>query len=290
MLFWQRKKIRKLSQVSNSQIAKAKINLSLHVTGQRADGYHLLDSLVVFADFGDQLTFQTADDFKLNIAGPFGAGLSTSNDNLISKAAQLLDTGRGASISLEKNLPVSSGIGGGSADAAASLRGLAMLWDVDLPDDNGLSLGADVPVCLTSKPQRMQGIGDQLTPLKCLPPLNAVLVNCGVSVSTPAIFKGLQSKQNAPIGDLPETVLSYVDAIKLLADHRNDLQDVACTLQPEIQTTLDAIAGAGADLTRMSGSGATCFGLFSGQKSASDAAEKLGSGNPSWWVQQVTLF
>jgi len=275
--------------VSNSEVAKAKINLSLHVTGQRDDGYHLLDSLVAFADFGDELTFQTADKLRLEIVGPFGQGLSTDDDNLISKAARILALDHGADIRLEKKLPISSGIGGGSADAAATLRGLSKLWKVDFPADAGLSLGADVPVCLASTSRRMRGIGDQLTPLLCLPSLNAVLVNCGVSVSTRAIFKGLKNKQNAPIGDLPETVLNYTDAIKFLNAQRNDLQDVACAIEPEIQTTLDAIADTDADLVRMSGSGATCFGLFTDQETASKAADKLKSANPSWWVQSVTL-
>ena len=173
----------------NTQIAKAKINLCLHVTGQNTDGYHLLDSLVVFADCGDELTFKRNQNLEIILDGRFSEDLNSIpiSENIIFNAAKVLDLSKGAEIFLRKNLPVSAGIGGGSADAAATLRGLAQLWNTSLPIDNGLALGADVPVCIKSTNQRMQGIGEILTDIEIFPKLSAVLINSGDKVSK--VFK-----------------------------------------------------------------------------------------------------
>ncbi len=272
----------------NNQIAKAKINLCLHVTGQRDDGYHLLDSLVVFADFGDALTFTNADEFSLKIGGPFGAGLTTSADNLITRAAAQLG-GSGAHVHLTKKLPVSSGIGGGSADAAATLRGLSDLWGIALPNDRGLSLGADVPVCLASRATRMQGIGNQLSDVNFLPQIPAVLVNSGDAVSTPTIFSSLDNKTNPEIDFLPNGPLNFDDAIEYLAQQRNDLEKSAIAHAPKIAHVLQALSKNNAALARMSGSGATCFGLYENHAAAENAAQIIQAENPTWWVQPVTL-
>ena len=272
----------------NRQSANAKINLCLHVTAQRTDGYHLLDSLVVFADFGDVVDCRKADDFSFAINGPFGGDLSVGQDNLITRAAGLLGHG-GAHVQLTKNLPVSSGIGGGSADAAAALHGLSELWDVSLPDDNGLSLGADVPVCLASRATRMQGIGDHLTPVNFLPQMAAVLVNSGDAVSTPTIFSSLETKANPEINSLPDHRLNFDETIEYLRQLRNDLEKPAITHTPKIAQVLRALSKTDAALVRMSGSGATCFSLYHDIISAQKAADTIQGENPTWWVQPVML-
>ncbi len=271
----------------NKQTANAKINLCLHVTGQQVDGYHLLDSLVVFADYGDALTFVDADEFSVSIDGPFGAGLDGGSDNLITRAGVALGE-RGAAVELTKNLPISSGIGGGSADAAATLRGLSALWNVDIPDDLGLSLGADVPVCLAGRSVRMHGVGEQLEPIDFLPAMPAILVNAGDAVSTPTVFSALSAKQNDPIGALPTEPLNFQQAVTYLAGLRNDLQAPATAISPNIADVLD-VMNQDAVLARMSGSGATCFGLYENISMAQTAAEKIAVQHPNWWVQAVTL-
>jgi 4-diphosphocytidyl-2-C-methyl-D-erythritol kinase len=274
--------------VPNKQTANAKINLCLHVTGQREDGYHLLDSLVVFANFGDTLKCTLADDFSLLIDGPFGADLSAGQNNLITRAAMVLGGG-GADVQLSKKLPVSSVIGGGSADAAAALLGLSDLWGVDLPQDRGLSLGADVPVCLASRSTRMQGIGDQLTDIDFMPAMAAVLVNSGDAVSTPTIFSTLETKANPEIKKMPSTALNFDDAIEFLAQQRNDLEKPAIAQVPVIAHVLQALSKTNAALARMSGSGATCFGLYCDLAAARYAAQTIQGENPTWWVQPVML-
>lgn len=269
--------------------AAAKINLCLHVTGQRPDGYHLLDSLVGFADIGDRLEFTAGDRLGLSLDGPFGAGLAADQDNLVLRAAHLFQTRDGCAIRLEKHLPISSGIGGGSADAAAALHGLAHFWNRPLPDLKAqLSLGADVPVCVYGKPVRMQGIGEQLTPAK-LPDLPVVLVNPGVAVATPRIFQQLASKTNPPLAPLSSGTHDLEQMIHWLSRQRNDLQAAAVDEQPVIADVLQEITGTGALLTRMSGSGATCFGLFASRDSARKAAQMLRGRHPDWWVQPTII-
>ncbi|MCB5945876.1 4-(cytidine 5'-diphospho)-2-C-methyl-D-erythritol kinase [Acidocella sp. KAb 2-4] len=265
-----------------SLFAPAKVNLFLHVTGKREDGYHLLDSLAVFPAVGDQVRVAEAAALSLEISGPFGAVLRAEADNLLLRAARLLAPTRGAALHLEKNLPVASGIGGGSADAAAALRALSQLWNMqaDLPA-LALRLGADVPVCLTSRPTRMQGIGEILAPAPRLPGFGMVLVNPGVAVPTPAVFKARQGGFS-PLAELPEAWASVDAMVADLARCTNDLQTAAIGIQPvigEVLATLSALPGA--KLARMSGSGATCFAIFATPAEAAAAAAAIT--NPGWW-------
>ena len=279
--------------------APAKINLALHVTGQREDGYHLLDSLVAFAPVGDRITIGPGDGLSLTVDGPEAAGVPADETNLVIKAAGLLSRGRGAAIRLTKGLPAASGMGGGSADAAATLRGLLAVWFdddeaealADAPDPvldemfrNLPALGADLPMCLQSQTCRAQGIGEQLTFLT-LPPLPAVLVNPRVPVSTPAVFRALDQRRNP---GLPDTIPSFRNAAQVtdwLADQRNDLEVAAGSVVPEIWEVLDAIAVTkGCRLARMSGSGATCFGLYPDEQAAALAEKSIAEAHPGWWV------
>ncbi|RMD91691.1 MAG: 4-(cytidine 5'-diphospho)-2-C-methyl-D-erythritol kinase, partial [Alphaproteobacteria bacterium] len=241
--------------------APAKINLTLHVTGQRADGLHLLDSLVVFADVGDRLRLERAASFSLTVTGPRAAGVPAGEENLVMRAARLMGAPPVA-ITLEKHLPAAAGIGGGSADAAALLRGLAALGGVMPAPERLAALGADLPVCLLARPARMRGIGEQLTPLE-LPEVHLVLVNPGVALPTRAVFAALDSRENPP---MPEPLPRWRDARELagwLGRMRNDLEPPARALAPEIGVALDALAQTpGCLLARMSGSGATCLGLY----------------------------
>jgi len=267
------------------EIAPAKVNLALHVTGRRSDGYHLLDSLVVFAGVGDRLEAEPAAGLSLSLKGPFASGLGAGADNLVLRAADLLrPPGQGAALHLTKALPVAAGIGGGSADAAAALRLLARLWDVPLPAPaRALALGADVPVCLAGRSARMRGIGGDLAAV-ALPPVWIVLVNPGVPVPTGGVFAGLARRDNAPMPDLPR----FCDAAALfgwLARQRNDLEAPARALAPAIDAVLAALAGQpGCGLARMSGSGATCFALFGTEAPALAAAQALRAAEPRWWV------
>ena len=272
--------------------APAKINLTLHVTGRRADGYHLLDSLVVFAACGDRIHARADRQLHLTVTGPAAAGVPADSGNLVIRAAQALGPGRGAALVLEKHLPTASGIGGGSADAAAALRALAQLWKVALPDAAAvLSLGADVPVCLASRAARMTGIGEGLADVPPLPPVWLVLANPGVPVATPAIFAALRQTCNAP---MPRHIPAFADAAALaawLAAMRNDLEPAAAALQPVIGTVTAALtAQPGCLLARMSGSGATCFGLFGNAAAADDAARTLVREKPAWWVRSAPLW
>lgn len=270
-------------------LARAKINLALHVTGQRADGYHLLDSLVAFASVGDVITVEPADTLSLEVTGPHCGGLSAT-DNLVLRAARILHPTRGARLALEKRLPVASGIGGGSADAAATLRALAEMWSLPLPSlSMQLALGADVPVCFSGTAARMQGIGEVITPVT-LPAAWIVLTNPGVAVPTPKIFATLQNRDNpklTPLPALPDTraLATYLHA------QRNDLQAAACAVAPTITTAIAALqAQPNCLLARMSGSGATCFGLFPDAHSAQSAARNLQTAAPLWWITATTLM
>ena len=267
--------------------APAKVNLALHVTGRRDDGYHLLDSLVAFADAGDRLTVRLSDAPALDLRGPMAAGVPAGDDNLVLRAARLMAAP--VRVTLDKNLPAAAGMGGGSSDAAACLRAVAQLTGQALPDAATLAgLGADVPVCLAARAARMRGIGDDVTVLPDFPPLRAVLVNPGVAVPTGAVFAALERADNAP---MPATLPRWPDAgalIDWLARQRNDLQAPAVARAPVIGAVLDALgARPGCVLARMSGSGATCFGLFHDAAAARDAAAALA--RPGWWVRAVTL-
>lgn len=285
--------------------APAKINLSLHITGQREDGYHLLDSLVVFAPVGDCITITPGNALSLTVEGPEAKGVPADMDNLAFRGAMLAAPGCGAVLVLEKNLPAASGIGGGSTDAAAAFRGMLFFGNEGetpaetasaMPDtilENNarelLKLGADVPMCLLPKPLRAQGIGENISFLD-LPPLPAVLVNPRVAVPTPSIFKALGSKFNSPMPDPIPNVLTARDLIAFLQDCRNDLEAPALSLAPQIGTVLKRLAQTdGCKLARMSGSGATCFGLFETEAEAQAACEKLWSDHPAWWVASCVL-
>ncbi|MEN8838460.1 MAG: 4-(cytidine 5'-diphospho)-2-C-methyl-D-erythritol kinase [Celeribacter marinus] len=268
--------------------APAKINLTLHVTGLRADGYHLLDSLVAFVDIGDQITAQRADQSSLIVTGPFADGVPTDATNLVMKAAQA--SGLHMQLGLDKRLPPSSGIGGGSTDAAATLKAAARLGASPVPPAQVLRLGADVPVCLAAKPMRMRGIGEDVQRVK-LPALHMVLVNPRVAVSTPEVFKRLEAKDNAP---MPEVLPDWPDGVAFadwLTTQRNDLQRPAVKVMPEIAAVLTALALLPNVLaTRMSGSGATCFAVFEHREEAEAAAAQLAHGNPWWWVKPASTL
>jgi 4-diphosphocytidyl-2-C-methyl-D-erythritol kinase len=270
------------------EFAPAKINLHLHVVGRRQDGYHLLDSLVVFAGIGDWLTVSPAPDLSLTLVGPFAAGLAAEPDNLVLRAARGLADLAGISptgaMRLEKNLPVASGIGGGSADAAAALRLLCRFWAIS-PNLTQLaqSLGADVPVCLLSHPTLMSGIGEILAPAPLVPEAGLVLVNPGVAVSTPAVFRartgGFSPAATFPLDGWP----SGKTLSQTLAQTHNDLEAPARSLAPAINDALAALADTpGCHIARMSGSGATCFGLFDNPRAARHAANTVR--RDGWWV------
>ena len=256
-------------------LAPAKVNLALHVTGQRADGYHLLDSLVAFAPFGDRIGLTPAAAPMLRVTGPEAAGVPEGPENLVLRAAAL--AGRTAEITLEKNLPPASGIGGGSSDAAAVLRALGAAPE-------GLErLGADVPMCLVPRPARVRGIGEQLEPVT-LPPLPAVLVNPRLEVATPAVFRALSWRENPPLPELP-AFGGAVDCIDWLRERRNDLEPPAVALAPVIGTVLAMLrATPGCRLARMSGSGATCFALYATLAEAEAALARVRIARPSWWA------
>jgi 4-diphosphocytidyl-2-C-methyl-D-erythritol kinase len=273
--------------------APAKVNLALHVTGRRADGYHLLDSIVVFADIGDWLTLERSDALSLTVTGPRAAGVPADRRNLIWRAAELFPAGTGgAAITLDKQLPHAGGIGGGSADAAAALKGLSALWGLPLPDDAAvLSLGADVPVCMAARPARMSGIGEVLDPLPVLPPLWLLLVNPGVELPTSAVFAGLAARENPPLPGIPPS--GWRDAADFagwLCDARNDLEGSARDAAPAVAAAIDSLeAQSGCLMARMSGSGATCFGLFALPEAAREARARLATAQPDWWVADAAM-
>ncbi len=267
------------------EIAWAKVNLALHVTGRRADGYHLIDSLVVFPRIGDRLEAEPAAGLSLSLTGPFAPGLGAGADNSVLRAAAYLrPEGRGAALRLTQALPVAAGLGGGSADAAAALRLLARVWGVAAPAPRqALALGADVPVCRAGRPARMRGIGEDLAPLD-LPPFWIVLVNPGASLATTAVFAALAERENPPLPD-PPTFADAGDLFGWLAARRNDLEAPARALAPPIDAALAALAAQpGCGLARMSGSGATSFGLFASEAPALAAAATIRAGRAAWWV------
>lgn len=269
-----------------TEAAPAKINLTLHVTGRRPDGYHLLDSLVVFAAAHDTLLARSAATLSLDITGPFAGALVPQPDNLVLRAARLYAEdarpAASAALTLIKRLPVASGIGGGSADAAATLRLLARLWGA-APARHSLAqqLGADVPVCLQGQPLRMRGIGEVLDPAPPLPPVGLLLVNPGTPLATQAVFRARQGGFSTA-QPLPDQWPDAPALARWLRRGCNDLQAPAIALCPAIGGVLDTIA-AQPDclLARMSGSGATCFGLFPDASAAATAMARLDQ--PGWW-------
>lgn len=279
-------------------LAPAKVNLTLHVTGQRADGYHLLDSLVVFAGVGDQISATLANSLTLTVTGPFAAGVPLDDSNLILRAARVLQRARGvtkgAALRLTKLLPLAAGIGSGSSDAATTLRLLAGLWGVaplDPDDPLVLSLGADVPVCLGApQPARMSGIGGQLTGVPTLPSAALVLVNPRVAVPTAAVFKGLVSRDNPPMAPMP-TGWDFDGFAGWLTHQRNDLQPGAEGLAPEVGMALAKLRQLpGVAAAVMSGSGATCVGLVRDMGAARTAARAMQVAQMSWWVVPAAVL
>jgi 4-diphosphocytidyl-2-C-methyl-D-erythritol kinase len=280
------------------EFAPAKINLFLHVGEKRSDGFHAVQSLVAFADVGDVLAFDRSDGFLLMLEGPFARELEGDAENLVLKAARLLaavtSAPQGATMVLAKNLPVASGIGGGSADAAATLRGLERLWQLRLSDSVrgriAASLGSDVPACLTSQPLWMEGRGEHVSPAAELPPLSTVLVNPGVAVPTPEVFASLRTRRGVE-GPKPGQWSSVAELILFLDTTTNDLETPARALAPEIGDVLDVLANCpNVLLSRMSGSGATCFGLFDDRTAADAAAKRIKDHYPDWWVAAAQLM
>jgi 4-diphosphocytidyl-2-C-methyl-D-erythritol kinase len=273
--------------------ASAKINLFLHVGERRADGFHPVQSLAVFTDMGDVLSIEAAPELSLAVEGPFARGLEGEGDNLVLRAARALRNektgGQGAKLTLTKNLPVASGIGGGSADAAAALRGLNQAWNAG-KDASALcgiaaTLGSDIPVCVPSAASFMEGRGEILREPQSMPRIPMLLVNPGVAVPTRDVFAGLKERSGVemalPGGRFGDTA----DLLRFLDTTRNDLEAPAVALQPVIAEVLAGIrALPGALLVRMSGSGATCFGIFADDDACARAAEVLRKAAPGWWV------
>jgi 4-diphosphocytidyl-2-C-methyl-D-erythritol kinase len=277
--------------------APAKINLTLRVLGRRADGYHELESLVAFADLADTLTLQSGGAISLDVCGPFAGSSGATSDNLVLKATAALGGCVGGlkagHFQLEKNIPVAAGIGGGSADAAAALRLLARANDLALDDARlmvaALQTGADVPVCLTSRACIMRGLGERLSPPLDLPRLAAVLVNPGVALATKDVFARYGDTFDARPN--PAVVPQRYDAlIEWLEHHENDLTQAAIACVPVIGEVLARLRHApGCRLARMSGSGATCFALFSSAGESAAAAWMLQSQRPDWWICPASI-
>ena len=265
------------------ETAYAKLNLALHVRGRMADGYHRLETIFAFCEDGDLLAVEESDALQLEIAGPFAAGLSTGPDNLVLRAARSLrdrfQVRQGARLILDKRLPVAAGLGGGSADGAAALRLLSRWWQLDVSEADLLAiaaeLGADVPACLLSRPARGEGRGDLLAPLADveLAGRPVLLINPCLPLSTAAVFKGWDGIDRGPLGDWREG--------------RNDLMPPAIGLVPEIAEALEALSGA--EFARMSGSGASCFGLYRDVAGRDAAAESITRDHPDWWLLATRL-
>lgn len=281
---------------SVTELAPAKLNLALHVTGRRADGFHLLESLVVFTRFGDRLHIEPAEVDGFSIDGPFAGQIDADDGNLAVRAREALrsalsNEARSAlpplSIRLEKNLPVASGIGGGSSDAAAVLRCLNRVWHCGLEDSRlaeiGADLGADVPMCLSARPLIARGIGEIVEPLANFPPLALVLVNPGVPVATPEVFARLARRDGESMPPPPRTI-DFHSLRNWLETTRNDLEPAARDIEPSIGKALAALDKAGSGFSRMSGSGATCFGLFETGNVAKRAALAIRAKHPDWFV------
>jgi len=285
-----------------SALAPAKVNLYLHVGPPGADGFHPLQTLMVFADIGDEVSLAAKAGPALEISGAFAPDLA-DGDNLVTRAAALLAArtgrgGEGTSIRLDKRLPVAAGLGGGSADAAAALRLLAQANDLASDDprliEAARATGADVPVCLGARARMMRGAGETLGPPLRLPLLPAVLINPGVPVETKPVFQslGLRPGESSGFGahlDIPPG-LCFADLIDRLEHCRNDLEDPACLQAPAIVDVLAVLRAArGCRLARMSGSGATCFAIFATPRGAAKAAHAIRRQHPGWWVKTAAL-
>jgi 4-diphosphocytidyl-2-C-methyl-D-erythritol kinase len=293
--------VSKRTRAPLAEFAPAKVNLTLAVLGRRADGYHLIDSLVTFAKVGDRLTFAPGATLSLVVRGATSASAGTLDDNLVLKAARTLSREvsglRLGRFTLDKRLPVAAGIGGGSADAGAALRLLARANRIPRHDPRLLraarQIGADVPVCLDPRPRRMRGIGERLSGPMAIPRLPAVLVNPGVALPTKDVFAalGLSPEKHRRATNRKERFPRDRERfIAWLSSQRNDLEAAAMKLRPEIARVLEALSREpGCRLARMSGSGGTCFGLFASSRAAGAAAKRLASAHPRWWVKATLL-
>jgi 4-diphosphocytidyl-2-C-methyl-D-erythritol kinase len=273
--------------------APAKLNLFLHVGERRDDGYHALESLIAFTEVADCIKIAPASELEVLATGRFSRALPHKHDNLVFKAARALQrhmqVSHGATIMVEKNLPIAGGIGGGSADAAAVLRGLDLLWELHTPVKQlvalAADLGSDVPVCLLSQPCWVQGRGEVLTPIPPLPRLSTVLVNPGVALPTPHVFAALNARTGTGSMHPPGKLKTLWDVLEFLGDATNDLEAPACQIAPAIQDVLTAFdQEPGCALAQMSGSGSTCFALFHEHEFAQGAAERIAQDHPGWWV------
>ena len=288
-----------------NEIARAKVNLTLRVLGRRADGFHDLESVVAFADCADCLTLTPGTNLSLVASGPRAQECGETTDNLVLKAARLLGERvanlKTGDFALDKHLPVAAGIGGGSADAAAALRLLAMANGIAIDDprliEAARQTGADVPVCVRSEACVMTGVGESLKPLS-LPAMPAVLVNPRVPVATKDVFAALglrNGELHVGMSDVIEAVVwpaagaPMNDWLAMLADGTNDLEAPAIRIQPVIGKVLAALRATGARLSRMSGSGATCFAIFGNEADARNAAQTIQLDHPQWWVHAGTL-
>jgi 4-diphosphocytidyl-2-C-methyl-D-erythritol kinase len=280
--------------------ASAKINLALHVVGRRADSYHLLDSLAVFADFGDPVTIAPADRFSLTVTGRFAGHAPADKSDLAWRAADAFFAHTGltaaGAIAIEKNIPAGAGLGGGSADAAAVLAGLNACFEASIPEQQlaaiGLTLGADVPMCLAGRALRARGVGEQIMPLNGWPPLPLLLVWPGRTVSTAAVFDALASRENPPLPESPAFPSAGAAPVSVIAGWlaacRNDLEAPAIAIAPEIGDVLAALrATDGCLMARMSGSGSACFGLYTESAEADAAAAQVDAAKPEWWVRST---
>ncbi|MHC5231080.1 4-(cytidine 5'-diphospho)-2-C-methyl-D-erythritol kinase [Brucella sp. LJL56] len=278
-----------------TRLAPAKINLALHVTGRRDDGYHLLDMLVVFARYGDVIRIELADKDSFTVDGPFAAGIPLDGSNLVLKARNALrDHVQRAlppvAIHLEKNLPIASGIGGGSSDAAATLLALDALWRLDLGFEQlammGLGLGADLPMCLhgASKgtPLVARGIGEDLIPVTGFPALPMLLVNDGTAMATPDVFRALEKRDHPALRLTSHADIGHLCAY--LQTTRNDLLPPALKLVPQIGDKLDLLRACGSLYAQMSGSGATCYAIFEDMAATERAAARLSAERPDWFI------
>lgn len=284
-----------VDEAAQSEAAPAKVNLALHVTGRRADGYHELESLVVFVDVADEVTVRPAQADRLTVAGPFAGATGSSDSNLVMRAVRAFRERwpdrlpQGLDIALTKNLPVAAGIGGGSADAAAMLRLLARIGEGEYPLADlkriALALGADVPMCLLSRPAEVRGVGEIIHTLRDFPPTFLVLVNPLVPVATAEVFRRLENRTNPPMPALPQPLTRPAQLGLWLAETRNDLEAAAVALLPEIGTLLREMRVLdGCALARMSGSGGTVFGLFGSAAQAHQAAHDMRARYPDYWV------
>jgi len=275
--------------------APAKLNLFLHVGEKRADGFHALESLAVFVEEMDILVIERADELSLTVVGPFADALKEESDNLVLRAARALDATRGAAITLEKNLPVKAGIGGGSADAGAALRGLNAFWRLERDQGElreiAATIGSDVPACLLSQPVWIAGRGEIVQGVGTIPSFELVLVNPNIPLTTASVFARLNVRTGIGAMCPPGSEIASIwDLVNYLADSGNDLEGPASSMAPSIDEVLEALAHEpGCVLAQMSGSGATCFGIFQEGPWARGATERIVQDHPKWWVRGTRI-